>query len=219
MSKAVLVNYNHDPKDWWLEYGYKPEDVTIYDRSDDGVEHTFAAKTYKTKNVGNVDYDKLGYLIENYYNLPDVFLWGKTNLFKYITKEEWELVKDRQEFTPLLTKNHATYMDNSLPDGGLNPVSMYDTDGMYYERHGIVDTLYQVLPWRHYKKIHDFWADFNIKPVGYIPFPPGGNFILTRERVHRYGVDYYERMRNLLDYAQTPLEAQMLERSYFLIWR
>lgn len=217
--KSVLVNYNHDPQDWWVDYGYKPEDVTIYDRSDDGIARTFAARTYKTQNIGNVDRDKLGYLIENYYNLPEVFLWGKTNLFKYITKEEWEKVKDNTEYTPLLTRNHKTYMDNSLPNGGANIVSAYDEAGMYYERHGIVDTLHRVLPWQHYTKIHDFWADFGIQAVGMIPFPPGGNFILTRERVQRYGVGYYERMRSLLEYAQTPVEAQMLERSYHLIWR
>lgn len=216
MKHGLLVNYNFDPQDWWLEYGI--DDMTMYDRSDDGVERTFAAKTYRTPNIGNVDYDKLGYLVENYDTLPDVFLWGKSNLFKYISKEEFEKVKDNQGFTPLLTQHHQTYLDNSLPGGGLNIVSMY-RDGMYHERHGIVNTLHTVLSSKHFTDWQSWCEAFNVPFAGLIPFPPGGNFILTKERVHRYARDFYREMMDTMDYATTPVEAQFAERSYYLLWK
>jgi len=105
----VLVNYNFTPDKSWIG-----EDYLIYDRSDDGIDHLTEFdpnKVKKTDNVGQVDYDKLRYLVDNYDKLPEVFLWGKTNLFKYITRGEYEKVKDNNEFTPLLTQNHETYSD------------------------------------------------------------------------------------------------------------
>lgn len=208
-SKAILVNYNHNPQDWWKEYGYT---TTIYDRSDDGKHRIFDAETYKTKNIGNVDYDKLSYLVVNYDRLPDAFVWGKSNLFKYIGKEEFSKVAHNSAFTPLLTLTHKTYSDNE-------GVVCYYQDGMYFERSSIVSSYFQILPWKHVKTWQEWCDMFRIPFSTYIPFPPGGNFILTRERVHRYGRDFYDGMRKMLEYAQTPVEAQFCERSYYLLWK
>ena len=214
--KAILVNYDYEPT--WLKE-YPDLDVTLYDRSDDGVERDLIqyGKVIKTENKGNVDYDKLGYLIENYYDLPEVFLWGKSNLFKYITKEEYDKVKDNKDYTPLLTRNHLIYTDNSIPGG--NIVNAYDGDGMYYERFGIVNTLHQTMQWKYFKLWEDWCGYFNLPLTQMIPFPPGGNFLLTRERVQRYGVDYYKEMQSTLDHAQIPVEAYFCERSYHLMWK
>jgi hypothetical protein len=215
--KALLVNHNYDPV-WLKEY---PElEVTLYDRSDDAVGRDLShyGEVYKVPNIGNVDYDKLTWLVENYHNLPDVFLWGKSNLFKYISQEEFNTVKDNKHFTPLLTQHHRVYADNTLPGGGLNAVSFY-RDGMYHERMGIVNTLHQLMTWKHFKSWEEWCHAFRVPCVGYIPFPPGGNFILTRERVHRYSRDYYDEMRSVLTYTKLPLEAQFCERSYYLLWR
>lgn len=123
--KAVLVNYNHDPKDWWVDHDMTP---TIYDRSDDGVERRFTCKELiKSTNTGNVDYDKLSYLVDDYDHLPEVFLWGKTNLFKYISEEEFDDKKGSLAFTPLLTQSHKTYSDK-------RGAVCYYQDGMYHER-------------------------------------------------------------------------------------
>lgn len=215
---ACLVNYCYDPQ--WIK-DYPELEVTMYDRSDDGVERdlTQYGAVYKTKNVGNVDYDKLGYLIERYYDLPEVFLWGKTNLFKYITKEEWDKVKDNKEFTPLLTRNHLIYTDNSGPGGTPNVVNAYDGSGMYYERYGIMNDLHKIASSRYFTSWRDWCVYFQVPWREMVPFPPGGNFILTRERVHRYGIDYYKEMRDTLGYAQLPVEAFFAERSYFLLFR
>jgi len=213
--EAVLVNYNYNPT-WVLEY---PDlEPIIYDRSDDGIERNLTryGPVYKTENIGNVDYDKLGYLIKNYDALPEYFLWGKSNLFKYISKEEFDAVKDNQTFTPLLTQNHHTYSDNTLPEG--NPVCFYK-DKMYHERKGIVNTLPGLMLHKYFDSWEEWCKEFHIPEVGHIPFPPGGNFILTREAVWKYSRDFYQKMRDTLDYTQLPFEAQLAERSYYLLWR
>lgn len=209
--KAILVNYRHDPT-WLLEY---PEiEPIIYDRSDDGIERNLTkyGQVINTKNEGDVDYDKLGFLIEHYDNLPDVFVWGKSNLFKYVDEEFFKKAVLKGEFAPLLTLEHRIYSDK------FGAVNYYQGD-IYKERNDSwyfnagLDSSGQFRNW------NDWALNFGLPRESYIPFPPGGNFILTRERVHRYGKDIYEAMRDTLPYAKHPVEAHLCERSYFYLWR
>lgn len=206
--KAILVNYNFTPT-WLLDSGL---DYYIYDRSDskEWLKDFPQERIRYTENIGNVDYDKLSYLVEYYDNLPDVFLWGKTNLFKSITEEEWALVKDNKTFTPLLTQGHKTYSDK-------NSVVCFYSDGMYHERN---DSWYLNEVGSRYVRNWNEWAhEFRLPSPAYLPFPPGGSFILTKECVHRYSRDHYQKMMDMLSYAQLPGEAHCAERSYYLMWR
>lgn len=214
---AVLVNYKYTP--YWLK-DYPELDVILYDRSDDGVQRDLMqyGKLYRTQNLGNVDFDKLSYIVDNYHNLPDVFLWAKSNIFKYVDEPTFKEALKKKEFTPLLKQDHPTYSDNTMPDGSWNIVSTYQ-DGMYCERKGIVNTLHHVLPYKFCISWEEWTKHFGIKDLGLIPFPPGGNFILTKERVHRYGVDLYRDMLSTLPHSATPVEAQLAERSYYLMWK
>lgn len=208
--KAVLVNYNYDPE--WLK-DYPQLEVILFDRSDDGVERNLIqyGSVYKTTNLGDVDYDKLSWLVENYDTLPDVFLWGKTNLFKFVEKDYFDEMLSKREFAPLLKFNHKTYSDK------FGQVCFYRED-MYWERAdnwffhaGGVDVR-NVKSWEQ-------WCDmFAIPKSAYTPFPPGGNYILTKERVHRYSRDMYKAMRDLMPHSRRPVEAQCAERSYYRLW-
>lgn len=203
--KAILVNYNYRPE-WLLTSGL---DYYLYDRSegDNWLDGFPKERILKTRNIGNIDYDKLSYLVDFYDNLPDVFLWGKSNLFKYVPEDiDFASYTD---YAPLLKQNHKTYSDK------YGAVCYYQ-DGMYYERN---DSWYlQAHPARYYNRWSDWAADMHLPNPHYIPFPPGGNFIVTRERVHRYSRDYYEKMRSTLPYTMLPGEAQLCERSYNLLW-
>lgn len=204
----VLVNYNFTPAKEWIG-----EDYLIYDRSDDGIDHLKdfdSSKIIKTENIGQVDFDKLNYLIDNYDNLPEVFLWGKTNLFKYITPEEYEKLKENRFFTPLLTQNHRTYTDN-------NGWVCFYKENIYHERNN--SWYLDVFPCKHFASYGEFAQDFQLPNPPYLPFAPGGNYILTREKVRLYSIDYYKRLASILPYAREPAEAQMCERSYFNLWK
>lgn len=205
--KKILVNYNHYP-----DLKFLGNDYLIYDRSDnkDFTKELDPQKVIYTRNIGQVDFDKLTYLIDFYETLPEVFLWGKTNLFKFITPEEWKQIENNTTFTPVLTQGHKTYSDSQ------GVVSYYD-GGMYHERN---DSWYvHSLGWKYFQKFYEFANAYRIPSPHYIPFPPGGNFILTREVVYKYGRDFYKELRDLLPYAVNPSEAHMLERAYYLIWR
>lgn len=205
--KKILINYNFTPDKDWIG-----DDYLIYDRSDskEYLKDFDQNKIVYTENIGQVDFDKLCYLVDNYDTLPEVFLWGKTNLFKYISKDEYDLVKNNTIFTPLLTQKHATYSDT------LGPVNYYSQD-MYWERNN--SWYANQFPTRFFNSFDEFTKELSIENPPYIPFAPGGNYILTRERVHRYSRDFYDKMASYLSYCQEPAEAQMCERAYYLIWK
>ncbi len=205
--QAILINYNHDPKEWWKPYDL---DVSLYDRSDDGVERDFHCETYKTKNQGDVDYDKLSYLIENYDTLPDIFLWAKSNLFKSVEPEFLKEALNKGVFAPLLRFDHKTYSDQ------FGVVCRYHRE-MYEER---ADSWFFNNPALSQDfRSWDEWTEyFQLPKTHFIPFAPGGNYILTKERVHRYSRDFYEKMRATLPYAMHPAEAHACERSYYYLW-
>lgn len=206
--RYILINYNFTP-DWIDDY---TDDYLIYDRSESPswLEGYPEDKVIRTPNIGNVDYDKLGYLIDNYDNLPDVFVLSKSNLFKSISEKEFNEVKDNKVFTPLLTKYHRTYSDK------YGVVCYYD-NGLYYERND--DWFLGSVP-AHHISTWDEWAKiFDLPNPFYIPFFPGGNCILTKETVHKYPKEYYEKMRGMLGWTMLPGEAQCAERSYYLMWK
>lgn len=209
--KAILSNYNYDPE--WLER-YPELEVLMYDRSDDGIERNLTryGAVLKVPNMGDVDYDKLTYLVENYDNLPEVFLWSKTNIFKFVDEPTFRKALENPTFTPLLKQDHKVYGDR------LGEIAKY-IGGIYAERadswffHAGLDSSGAFRHWGD-------WCDaFGLPKEQFIRFAPGGSYILTRERVHRYSRDFYDQMRATLNYAKHPVEAHCCERSYFLLWQ
>lgn len=195
--KYVLTHYSGDWT-WVKDY---TDDFLIYNRTDEEIPNSI-----HRENVGDADYDRLTYIVDNYYDLPDVFLLAKSNLFKFISKEEFDLVKDNQEFTPLLTKNHHTY----------EPICRYDENGIYEE---INNSWYlSGVPALYFKDYGVFARNFRLPNPDYLKFAPGGNYILTRDTIHKYGIDFYEELLSTLPYCQRPGEAHMIERSYYNIW-
>lgn len=198
--KYILTHYSGDWT-WAQEY---TDDILIYNRTEEDI-----PSSIKRENVGDADYDRLTYLVDEYDNLPDVFLLSKSNLFKYMPKEEFDLVKDNTDFTPLLTKNHKTYSD----DRGV--VCKYQGE-IYMERN---DSWYlNSVPAMYFHSYAEFAKEFQLPNPPFLAFAPGGNYILTRDRVHRYSRDYYDKMRSILPYCQRPGEAQFIERSLYTLW-
>ncbi len=201
--KAIFINYNFTPT-WIHSYDF---DYTIYDRSDskEYLKDFPQDRVIYTPNIGNVDYDRLSYLIDNYNNLPDVFLLAKSNIFKSITREEFDKVKDNQEFTPLLTQHHNVY----------EPICRY-VDGMYEEAN---NSWYVPAYLTRFLTYNDWAHHLNLPSPEYLQFAPGGNYILTKDRVTRYPKEYYIKMKDTLNYTQLPAEAHFAERSYYTLWK
>ena len=192
--KYVISRYNHDIG-WLSEY---TNDVVLYDRS----KKPDKSANKIVSNIGSDIYDKLGFIIDNYSDLPYIAIYTKANLFKYITKEEFDKVKDNKTFTPLLTQNHKT-------DGIIN----YYKDGMYYEINN-----YWYLnshPAKYAKEIIEL---FKMNEREYNCFAPGSNYILPKENILKHPKELYEKLRSYLDWDVYPGDAQLIERNLYYLW-
>lgn len=196
--KYVISRYNHDT-DWISQY---TDDYVLYDRSPEP-----APGSIVVPNIGTDIMDKLTFIIENFNNLPDVAVYTKCNLFKYMPKEEFDMVKDNKTFTPLLTKYHKVYADE---DG---PVCFYDKQGMYNERNN-----YWYLYPHPAKFAPKFIELFKMDQRLYNAFAPGSNYIVPKENILKHPKALYEELRGYLDWDVYPGDAQLLERNLFYLW-
>lgn len=194
--KYIISRYNHDLS-WLKEYS---DDFVIYDRSE-----TPLPGSIVVPNIGSDIYDKFTYIIDNYDNLPDVAVYTKANIFKYISKEEFDLIKDNKTFTPILTQHHKE------KEG----VCFYQ-DGIYYE---IGNFWYLgAHPPKSMETAYELARLLGIYDMEYIPFAPGAGYILTKEDIRKHSKEFYVKLRSYLDWDRYPGEAQIMERGLYTLW-
>jgi len=192
--KWIISRYNHDLS-YLKDY---TDDYVIYDRSEKPLKDSI-----KVANVGSDIYDKFTFIIDNYEKLPEVAIYTKANLFKYITPQEFDLVKDTTEFTPLLTQNHKTYM----------PVCYYQ-EGMYHE---INNYFYLgVHPARYANEIKYI---FQMEKRTYNAFAPGSNYIVPKKNILKHPLSLYNKLRSYLEWDRYPGDAQLMERNLYYLWK
>jgi hypothetical protein len=200
--KWILSRYNHD-------ISYLPsytKDVVLYDRSDEPVPNSIVVP-----NIGTDLYDKFTFIVDNYDNLPEVAVYSKANIFKYITEEEFEKIKDNKTFTPILTQNHKTYSDNN------GVVCFYDENGMYNERNDYWYLLEH--PTKTVNASNELKKMLGLEGKQYLAFAPGSNYILPKENILKHPKEFYEKLRSYLDWAVYPGEAQLIERGLYYLWQ
>lgn len=201
--KWIISRYNHDLS-YLLDY---TQDAIIYDRSDNGSRYDFKDTNIETKivpNIGSDIYDKLTFIIDNYANLPDVAIYTKANIFNFISKGEFEEIKDNRTFTPILTQTHNTY----------EPICRYDADGMYSE----INNFWYLEP--HPAKYRDEIVEiFKMDKRKYNAFAPGSNYVLPKENILQHSKEFYEKLRSFLDWDVYPGDAQLLERNLYYLWK
>lgn len=200
MPNFMISRYNQDIN-WVGEYA---PSMILYDRSDFPMHGSNIVP-----NMGTDIADKLHFIITNYNNLPDVCIYTKANLFKYISKEEFDKVKDNQTFTPLLTMNHRTYKDENGKD------ICYYKDGIYYE----INNLWYLNS--HPCKFDplEVMETLGIRNMEYVPFAPGSGYILTRENILQNPIEKYIKLYNYVTWAVYPGEAQIIERGLFTLFK
>lgn len=195
--KWIISRYNHDLS-YLLEY---TDDYVLYDRSEEPLEGSIVVP-----NIGTDIYDKLTYIIDNYDDLPDVAVYTKANIFKYITKDEFDAIKDNRTFTPILTRTHEE------KEG----FCFYSEDGMYNELNN--EWFLLELPPKSQESAHALKEIIGINGKPFLKFAPGSNYIVPKENILKHSKETYIKLRSFLDHAVYPGEAQLLERGLYYLW-
>lgn len=183
--------------EWIKDY---TDDVVMYDRSETPLEGSIVVP-----NIGSDIYDKLTYIIDNYDDLPEVAVYSKANIFKYITTEEWNEMCNNITFTPILTQHHKTYL----------PVCFYDQHGLYNELNNY--WYLESHPCKSQESMLELLSLLNNRSI-YNQFAPGSNYILPKENILQHTKIFYMKLRSFLDWTIYPGEAQIIERNLYHIW-
>ncbi|MDP2788589.1 MAG: DUF3431 domain-containing protein [bacterium] len=200
----MVSNYNADMS-WILDY---TDNYIIYDRSDtdEWIKPFDPKKVIKVPNIGWDIYDKFTYIIDNYDNLPETMILTKGNIFKYITKEEFDEICNNETFTPILTKHHKTYM----------PVCFYSEDRMFNEKNN--SWYLRSFPARYFTSYNQFIKNLGLSAPKYVKFAPGSNYLVTKQNILKHPKSFYEQLRRCVDYSALPGEAQIIERFLYTLW-
>lgn len=193
----VVSAYNNDLA-WLRDY---TDEYVIYNQGEPIDDPRAVQRPHRGADL----MDKFSYIVDNYDNLPDVVCFVKGNLFKYISKEEFDTVCRNKSFTPLLTQNHKTYL----------PTCYYE-DGMYYE---INDYAYlHPHPCKSNETFEELKVLLGFSGKKYLGFAPGGNYIVPKENITQHSKEFYQKLISYLAYTAYSGEAQMLERGLWYIW-
>jgi hypothetical protein len=207
MSNFLCIsNYNNNI-DWVKDY---KNPYVIYDRSD--IEVNLSGLNYiKSPNVGYNIYDIMTFIIDNYENLPDYTTFIKGNIFpRHVSKETFEKLMNSKFFT--------TIFDYKLHNPQM-PISMFSSEGNYSE----INNNWYMLTWHprkyfnSYNEYLNFIFDNPVLPQ-YITFAPGGNYVVPKENILKYPIEFYKNIRKFVSYEQLPIESHIVERSLYTIW-
>lgn len=188
MKTKWVMNAFHGNKEWVKDY---TDNVVFYD---------------KETNIGSNIYDYMSFIVDTYENLPDVTLFGKTNMIeRHITKEEFDCVVKNTNFTPLLTQNHHVY----------DPICWYE-DGMYCEKN---DYWYlSEYPTRSVNATRELRDILGMNAREYNKFAPGGCYIVPKANILKHSKEFYQKLKEHCSWHATPGEAYLIERSLYHLW-
>lgn len=213
MNKKWIVNSYKNDVSWISDY---TDNYIIYDKSGELPE---TDKILHQKNVGLSGYDFCCFIIDNYDNLPDICVFMKDNIFTrnppHCNKEKFDTLIKNNFFTTLESQEH-------LPESYAH---IKDVDGGYME---INNSWYVKSHINTYgKDVAKYFYDYNIfmsfmfigyESPKYVRFAPGGNYIVPKENLLFYSIDFWKKLKLYQSHHINPVEAHIIERALFYIF-
>lgn len=185
----------------WIVSKYQSDIEWVKDYTND-----FVVLDKSEKNVGYNIYSMMKFIIDNYDKLPDVCVFVKDNILqRHITKEEFDMVINNTNFTPLLTQKHVV-------DGNI----AYYKDGIYFEKNN--SWYFAEYPSKYFRSYPEFAEIMEIPSPTYLPFAPGANYIVPKENILKHTKGFYEKLLEFCSWSQINAESHTIERALYTIW-
>lgn len=201
-----VSNFNNDVK-WVKDYD---NPYVVYDRSDSEI-NLDGLNVIKSPNVGYNIYDIMTFIIDNYDDLPDYTTFIKGNVFpRHVGKDYFESLMNNNFFTPIF--------DYKLHNPSM-PVCMFSSEGNYSEinNNWYMNSGHPVKYFNSYNNFLNFIFESPLHP-NYITFAPGGNYVVPKNNILKYNIEFYKNLRKFVEYDPLPIEAHIIERSLYTIW-
>tara|TARA_A100001201_G_scaffold32125_1_gene34601 strand:- start:3801 stop:4502 length:702 start_codon:yes stop_codon:yes gene_type:complete len=224
MKKHLVVS-NHNSDLEWLtttyDYGFSPDNIIIYDRSDEEKDWSHLGTSIRSPNVGENIYDIMRYIVEYYDDLPDVAVFIKGNMFQrpeerggaeyYTTVERFYRALQAEYFLPIERFHETTEF---IVNGG----------GFIQPRWEALSN--QTIYTRHFATMPDMMRRLFKNPPSfrYNRFAPGGNYVVPKANILKFSKAFYKKLKFFVSYEppeefqSTSGEAYLIERLLYMMW-
>lgn len=163
-------------------------------------------------DIPNVGYNLLAYfkfIIDHYTDLPQHVLFVKNNVFpRHMTEANFKLLLENGE-SSFFDPHTIVY---NYPFAYLGP------DNKFFELNN--DWYIRSKNPKFFGSLNVFLAHFfDVKdfPV-YVEFPPGANFLVTKEQILARPIDFYQHLIRTFDYCSLAPESYFVERAISYIF-
>jgi hypothetical protein len=199
----VVSQWNNNI-DWIKDY---TDDYVIFDKSDTIPE---SDKVIKLKDVGFNIFDYFYFCYMYYDDLPDVVAFLQGSPWEHINRKRFDELIYNETFTSLEDYRYVADVEY------INKKSSIDGGYMEFNHPWY---LYLPFPWEHryFYNYNHFLKSFFIDPPieDWIRFSPGAQYIVRKENILFYSRKLYLCFLRMVNYAEKPTEACLLERSMF----
>ena len=161
------------------------------------------------ENVGYNLYSYLKFIIDNYYNLPNITVFCKDNVFSRHVKLDL--------FQNLLKRNTFTTIEENMNCNDF-PIVLKTSDSGFTEINS---------SWYKNKYPRLFFKDFNcfyqyifknVDNPHFLRFAPGANYIVPKDNILLRSRNFYINLLNFIIHSQFSCESHFLERSLNTVW-
>lgn len=203
MDKLIISRYNEDVS-WIKNYDL---DYIIYNKGDD-LDSSF--NWIRRENVGENQKDIFSFIIDNYDYLPDSVGFVQGHPFDHCKKETFENLMNNKTLTRLEDYTHL------IPNIYVGPDNFYfePNDSWYIPAHN--STKQQTCQFNSFDEYMNT-IFVNYTHLGNLPFSPGSQIIVERERILFYPIGFWKYLNNIL-VKRSMTEGHIIERSIFIIF-
>jgi len=229
-SKKLIVSSYFNNLDWLIDIEI---DHIIYDKTFAGgfidAEGTTKASPSKAKelypslNIVDGEYngynisDYMTFIIDNYDNLPDICIFAKGNTFpRHVSsKKFYELIQNNY-FTPIEDFKEHDPNGDGITDG----TAVISCDGGWMELNDSWYLKQHKHPVKYFNAYNHFLKYVYKDPVlpKYVRFAPGGNYIVEKERIYKFPLNFYKNIKTFTTHHRVSGESHMIERALYTLW-
>ena len=205
----IISNFNLKVPNFLLNQGME---YIIYDQSNQNKYREYNKNLkgyYQSKHTGHNLSDYFRYIVDNYDNLPEIIRFIKGNIVPRHCDEKYFLANIKNNF---FTGLYNDKIKDKLIFSKIQPGVVIESNVINIFR-GTKECRY----FRTCNGLLNFLFESPINSI-FIPFIPGGCFIVEKERILRYPKSFYKLLYFLVSYTHFPQEAYIVERLLFVIF-
>jgi hypothetical protein len=200
----ILSRYDEDAS-WVLDY----TDNYIILNKGAPVEGGF--KSINLPNIGGNQFDISWFIWQNYDNLPDIMIFTQAFPWDHCNRDKFDSLIKNKFLTPLESYEHLenTYAHRIDESGGYNEIN----NSWYIGAH---NSTYNIsCRYSSYDEfMHKYFEDY--KRQEYIRFSPGSQYLVTKEDVMKYPMNFWKLLSLELP-EKSMTEAHIVERALLYI--